>query len=172
MPAGSCGGACSCPASGGTSSGSTTGEVTSGCAGAPGQQRFLPLLLARRAQVGTGRERGQEAEGAGGTHPLGVSGAQVGERSCEHSLPGQGGRRLQVKPRRREFPVLLLSQDAREQAEVHAPMVFTHKYSQAGRPPGGGRGNPLQDSRLDSPHGQRSLASYSPWGCRELDATE
>ena len=34
-----------------------------------------------------------------------------------------------------------------------------------GRPPGGGDGNPLQNSCLENPHGQRSLAGYSPWGC-------
>ena len=32
-----------------------------------------------------------------------------------------------------------------------------------GRPPGGGHGNPLQYSCLENPHGQRSLACYSPW---------
>ena len=31
-----------------------------------------------------------------------------------------------------------------------------------GRSPGEGNGNPLQDSCLENPHGQRSLASYSP----------
>ena len=31
-----------------------------------------------------------------------------------------------------------------------------------GRSPGGGNGNPLQYSRLKNPHGQRSLAGYSP----------
>ena len=40
-----------------------------------------------------------------------------------------------------------------------------------GRSSGGGHGNPLQYC-LENPHGQRSLASYSPWGCRELDMTE
>ena len=35
-----------------------------------------------------------------------------------------------------------------------------------GRSPGGGHGSPLQDSCLKNPHGQRSLAGYSPWGCR------
>ena len=30
-----------------------------------------------------------------------------------------------------------------------------------GRSPGEGHGNPLQDSGLESPHGQRSLAGYS-----------
>ena len=38
--------------------------------------------------------------------------------------------------------------------------------------PGGGHDNPLQDSCLQNPHGQRSLADYSPWGHKELDATE
>ena len=41
-----------------------------------------------------------------------------------------------------------------------------------GRYPGGGRGNPLQYSCLENPHGQRSLAGYSPWGCKESDTTE
>ena len=40
------------------------------------------------------------------------------------------------------------------------------------RSPGGGRGNPLQYSCLENPHGQRSLVDYIPWGCRELDMTE
>ena len=30
------------------------------------------------------------------------------------------------------------------------------------RPPGGGHGNPLQYFCLENPHGQRSLAGYSP----------
>ena len=41
-----------------------------------------------------------------------------------------------------------------------------------GRSPGGGHGNPLYYSCLGNPHGQRSLASYSPWGCKELDRTD
>ena len=31
-----------------------------------------------------------------------------------------------------------------------------------GRSPGGGHGSPLQYSCLENPHGQRSLAGYSP----------
>ena len=38
--------------------------------------------------------------------------------------------------------------------------------------PGEGNGNPLQYSRLENPHGQRSLAGYSPWGHKESDTTE
>ena len=32
-----------------------------------------------------------------------------------------------------------------------------------GRSPGGKDGKPLQYSSLENPHGQRSLAGYSPW---------
>ena len=42
----------------------------------------------------------------------------------------------------------------------------------SGRSPGGGHGNPLQYSCLENPHGQRSLAGYSPQGYKELDMTE
>ena len=41
-----------------------------------------------------------------------------------------------------------------------------------GRFPGGGHDNPLQYSCLEDPHGQRSLAGYSPWGRKESDTTE
>ena len=33
-------------------------------------------------------------------------------------------------------------------------------------------GNPLQYSCLENPHGQTSLAGYSPWGRKEPDMTE
>ena len=42
-----------------------------------------------------------------------------------------------------------------------------------GRSPGGGHGNILQDSYLENPYGQRSLAGgYSPQGHTESDTTE
>ena len=41
-----------------------------------------------------------------------------------------------------------------------------------GRFPGGGHGNPIQDSWPGKSHGQRSLAGNSPWGCKESDMTE
>ena len=43
---------------------------------------------------------------------------------------------------------------------------------ESGRSPGGGHGNPLQFSGLENTHGQRSLAGYSPKGCKESDPTE
>ena len=42
----------------------------------------------------------------------------------------------------------------------------------SGRSPGEGIGYPLQYSCLESPHGQRSLVGYSPWGHKESDMTE
>ena len=41
-----------------------------------------------------------------------------------------------------------------------------------GRSLEGGHGNPLQYSCLENPHGQTSLAGYSPWGYKESDPTE
>ena len=41
-----------------------------------------------------------------------------------------------------------------------------------GRSPGEGHSNPLQYPCLEKTHRQRSLASYSPWGRKELDKTE
>ena len=36
------------------------------------------------------------------------------------------------------------------------------------RSPGRGNGNPLQSSCLENPHGQRSLAGYSPKGLQKV----
>ena len=41
-----------------------------------------------------------------------------------------------------------------------------------GGSPRGGHDNPLQNSCLENPHGQRKLAGYSPWGHTESDTTE
>ena len=41
-----------------------------------------------------------------------------------------------------------------------------------GRSPGEGNGYLFPYSCLENPHGPRSLAGYSPWGCKELDTTE
>ena len=41
-----------------------------------------------------------------------------------------------------------------------------------GRSPGEGHGYPLHYSCLENPHGQRSLAGYSPQGRKESDMTE
>ena len=41
-----------------------------------------------------------------------------------------------------------------------------------GRSPGEGKGYPTPVLLPGEFHGQRSLAGYSPWGCKELDMTE
>ena len=41
-----------------------------------------------------------------------------------------------------------------------------------GRSPGERNGNLLQYSRLENPHGQRSLVGYSPWVHKESDTTK
>ena len=40
------------------------------------------------------------------------------------------------------------------------------------RPPGEVRGNPLQYSCLENPHGQKSLMGCIPVGCKESDTTK
>ena len=42
-------------------------------------------------------------------------------------------------------------------------------FCDPGRFPGEGNGNPLQYSCLKKPQGERSLAAYSPWDCKESD---
>ena len=42
----------------------------------------------------------------------------------------------------------------------------------SGRSPGEGNSNSLQYPCLENPHGQRSLAGYSPWGRKKSDTTE
>ena len=46
--------------------------------------------------------------------------------------------------------------------------THTHTHTHSGE----GNGSPLQYSCLENPHGQRSLAGHSPWGCKESDMTE
>ena len=48
----------------------------------------------------------------------------------------------------------------------------TGSIPELGRSPEGGHGNPLQYSHLENPHGQKSLAGYSPWGHKESETTE
>ena len=44
--------------------------------------------------------------------------------------------------------------------------------SGSGKYPEEGNGTQLQYSCLENPGGQRSLVSYSSWGCKESDTTE
>ena len=44
--------------------------------------------------------------------------------------------------------------------------------SGSGRSPGGGHDNPILVFLPGESHGQKNLAGYSPWGCKESDTTE
>ena len=70
------------------------------------------------------------------------------------------------------FPVFLSfpgSSESKESACNAGDLVL---IPESGRSPGEGNGNPLQYCCLESPHGQMSLESYSPWGHKESDTTE
>ena len=49
---------------------------------------------------------------------------------------------------------------------------YLDSVSKLGRSPGRGHGNLLHNSCLESPHGQRCLGGYGPWGHKDLDMTE
>ena len=66
-------------------------------------------------------------------------------------------------------PRMIGGSDCKESARNAGDLGSIHGL---GRAPGGGHGNPLQYSCLENLHGQRSLAGYSPWGCKESGATE
>ena len=51
-------------------------------------------------------------------------------------------------------------------------IIDAHLIPGSGRSPGEGYGNLLQYSCLENPHGQRSLAGYSPEGHKESDTTK
>ena len=48
----------------------------------------------------------------------------------------------------------------------------TGLISGSGRSPGVRNDNPLLYSSLEKFHGQKSLAGYRPWGCKESGVTE
>ena len=54
---------------------------------------------------------------------------------------------------------------------IRLPMQETWVQSSPGKILGEGDGSPFQYSCLEKSHGQRSLAVYSPWGCKESDKT-
>ena len=58
------------------------------------------------------------------------------------------------------------------QTVKNPPAMWETSVPSVGRSPGGERGNPLQYSCLENPHGQKNLAGYIPWGCKELGTTE
>ena len=61
------------------------------------------------------------------------------------------------------------SSDGKESAHKAGDLVSIPRSAGS---PAEGHGNPLQYSCLENPHGQRSLAGYSPWSHQESDMTE
>ena len=59
--------------------------------------------------------------------------------------------------------------DGKESAYSAGDLGLIHRL---GRPPERERGNPLQYSCLENPHGQKSLAGHSPKSHKESDLTE
>ena len=55
---------------------------------------------------------------------------------------------------------------------VKNPPAVWETFPGLGRSPGWGHGNPVQYSCLENPHGQRSLAGYSPWRHKESVTTK
>ena len=68
-----------------------------------------------------------------------------------------------------EMPIFLGGSDGKESSHNSGDPGL---IPELGRSPGGGHGNPLQYSCLENPHGQRSLAGYSPGGHKGLDMAE
>ena len=83
-------------------------------------------------------------------------------------IPGQGTINKIPKVTWASWVVLVLKNQPANAGNIRDMCLIP----ESGRFPGGGRGNSLQYSCLENPHGQRSLEGYSPWSCKELDTTE
>ena len=105
---------------------------------------------------------------------LGFPGNSAGKESaCNAGNPGSI--RVQKIPWRRDrlrTPVFLGFPDGSDGKESTRNAGDLSSIPELGRCPGEGNGNPLQYSCLENPHGQKSLAGYSPWGCKEWDVTK
>ena len=78
-------------------------------------------------------------------------------------------------PRRRDrlpTPIFLGFPGGSDSKESTGNMRDVASIHRLGRSRGGGHGNPPQHSCLENPHGQRSLAGYSPWDRKESDTTQ
>jgi len=72
-------------------------------------------------------------------------------------------------PKLRNLEASLVAQLVKNPPAVQETLVW---FPGSGRSPGGGHGNPLQNSCLENPHRQRSLAGNIPWDSKEWDITE
>ena len=103
--------------------------------------------------------------------PIGSAGK---ESACNAGDPGliPGSGRTPGRRHRLPTPVFMGFPGGSDGEEPNCNVGDLGSIPGLGRSPGGEHGNSLQYSSLDNPHGQRTLAGYSPWGHKELDTTE
>ena len=118
----------------------------------------IPFKLHSESSPDTLPRKIPEPEEPGGVQPVGVQRARHDWRDSAHTHL--------VK---RASQLVLVVKNPPANAEDIRNMG---SIPGLGRSPGGGRGNPLQYSCLESPRGQRSLAGHRPQGHKESDTTE
>ena len=80
-----------------------------------------------------------------------------------------------LQPTQPQCPLLasLVAQVVKNPPAMHMPIQDTRELDPwSGRSPGEGNGNLLRYSFLENPMDMKSLAGYSPWGCKELGTIE
>ena len=104
---------------------------------------------------------------------------QVGSSVSKESACNEGNLGLILLLWRRKWqptPVFSGGSQVAQWSRICLPMQETQEmqFRFLGwlRSPGGRNGNPLQLSLHEKPHGQRSLAGYSPWRHKESDTTK
>ena len=102
-------------------------------------------------------------------HTLGFSGSSAGKES---TWIDPWVRKIPWRKDRLPTPVFLGFPGGSGSEESSCNAGDLGSIHGLGRSPGRGHGNPLYYSCLENPHGQRSLAGYSPQGHKELDVTE
>ena len=105
----------------------------------------------------------------------GFPGSSAGKESAcsigdPGSIPGSG--RFPQRRDRLPNPVFFGFPGSSDGRESACNVGDLGSIPRLGRSPGGRHGNPLQYSCLENLYGQRSLAGYSPCGCKESDMTE
>ena len=104
---------------------------------------------------------------------MGFPGSLAGKKSaCNTGDPGSIPGFRKIPWRRHRLPTRFLGfPGGSDGKESNCNVGDLGSIPGFGRSPGG-HGNPLQYSCLENPHGQKILAGYSPWGCKESDMTE
>ena len=88
--------------------------------------------------------------------------AQLGEFTWNADDPWVG--KIPWRRNRQPTPVFLGFPGGSDGKVSTCNAAYLGSILELGRSPAGGHGNPLQYSCLENPHGQRSLAGYSPRG--------